>query len=208
MVKVLSQAGISLSDVYDVEGSIAGTEQLDAREVQLVHEMGGTIFSERLGARITRVETAALSQSSDFDFVVTDLPEDITRIVGITVLATNAGRVGHCNVAARDGQGGREMPLWAFDFADDAELNIRIQEDGAAVANTVFLRPLASVPALPSLLVNVRIPGTGAVAINELTFRGSTRAFGAGTVTLVALIHMLFTHTTSLSSYGLPVPSW
>ena len=45
MVKILSQAGISLADLYNVEGSIAGIEQLDTRELPIVHEMSGTIFS-------------------------------------------------------------------------------------------------------------------------------------------------------------------
>jgi len=204
MPKVLSQAGISLADTYDVEGSIAGIETLESRDVSLVHEMGATILSERLSGTIRRVSTAALAQNTAFDSFFTDLPAGISRILGITVFSDVAARVGQLSVMARDPTSGREQPLWVWQSTNDLEFNVRMSDNGAAAANHSFYRPIHPIRALPSLIIG----GGQPQRVSDVAFRGLTNAFGAGTVTVVLIMYIALMQVGGISSRGLPVPGW
>ena len=209
MSKVLSQAGNSLADVYDVEGSVAGIDQLETRELPIVHEMGGTIFSERLAGRILRPTTGAILQNITFDVVVTDLPDGPFRILDVVVIANNAARTLQVVVSLRslpiDGFGvviAQEMPIFTFDSATDVESRVRIEDFGGAAANQ---RQLLGTPvAKPNLGIGDGQPLT----VPELAFRGVTNGFGAGTVIISALIYIAFPSPRGLSSRGLPLPGW
>lgn len=209
MAKILSQAGVSLADTYDVQGSIAGVEQLESREVALVHEMGGTIFSERFGAGIRRGATAALLQSVSWDVIMDDFPNAITRVNGVLVFAAApAGRVAHAQISIRDRGNGREIPIFQWDAAIDPEPIIRMDDNGAGVADFILLRPVTPLQNLPSFLTGFD-QRTPANDMSQIAFRGETTAFGAGTVITRAIICLAFSRDASgLSSKGLPVPGW
>ena len=202
MVKILAQAGMSLADVYNVQGSIVGIDQLEAREVTLVHEMGATILSERVSGFIRRIEST-VSQSSNIGVILTDLPAGPYKIAGVTVLATSAARVVNVMVALRDGEAGREMPFFVWDTAVDGSKVIRIEPAGAGAINTVALTP--SGPPFGSVVA----VGTGQPQrVNQIALRGVSTAFGAGTVTVTALVYVIFSHVGGLNSRGLPFPGW
>ena len=202
MVKILSKSGDSLADTYDVVGSVAGIEQLNSREVDLVHEMGGTLFSERLSGFIRRGITAALNQSTAFDITIVDLPI-VYRVLNVLVVVSNASRVSHCNISLRSLFTGREMPIFIFDVNQDTESNIRIDENGSGVGNRVELNGKLG------MLPTIGIGGEQPQRVGEdLVFRGVTSAFGAGTITLTALIYVAFSQIGGLSSRGVLIPSW
>lgn len=203
MPKILSQAGMSLADMYDIRGSSIGIEQLEARDISLVHEMGETLFSERLSSAIRRISTGALAQSTSWDIIIDDLPDGIFRILGVVVLANSSVNTARAQVSLR-GQG-RDTPLLIWDDTNDFETAIRI-DDGGGVAEQVALMPLAPGGRVPTLGVGVGQPQV----INDIAFRGVTSAFGAGTVVLTALIHICFTHLGGNvpGNNGLAVPGW
>lgn len=201
MPKVLAQAGTSLADIYDVEGSIAGVDQLISEEVHLSHEMGGAIFAERFNAHIQRITTGALNQTTDFDVLSGEVPDAVGRILGISVFAAPIARTARASVAIRDPGGTREIPLFIFDITNDSESNLSIAD---MAASTLVAALIPSPVLVPSFSFGSEQPN----AMNQLAFRGRTSAFGAGTVSLVALIYIANCAIRGISSHGLPIPSW
>ena len=212
MSKILAQAGISLADVYDVEGSVAGIEDLLSREVSLVHEMGATIFSERIGAVTLELSSGAKLQNTGWEIDTIILADVVQRIAGITVLAEAVGDISTAVLSIREvgaGNEGREFPIWTWDTIADDEVNVKWSKDGAGVANKLQLRPRGGTAQLPILLPR---EGTGKL-MPRLMFRGATGGFGAGTTETFMLIHMLRPLSGADTpgrpkSRGLPVPSW
>lgn len=205
MSKVLAQAGISLADAYDVEGSRAGVETLLPGEVQLVHEMGATLFSERFNGQVHRVSTGALLQSASWDIELTALPETPTRILGIQVIADVAVRTNMASVMARDPGVNREFPLWVWDDdTPDLFVQCRMRDEGAAavVEMLVPLRP-PQIQA-PSMIMGI----DNRDGVRDIAFRGQTSAFGAGNVTHTMLLFLANARLGGVSSIGLPIPSW
>jgi len=205
VVKILSRAGVSLADCYNVQGSIAGIERLESDEVTLVHEMGGVIQSERMGLSIRRATTTALAQSTGWNVVLADLPEGVFRIFGVQMYANVIARTAHAALLLRSGDQEREIPLLVFDSAHDTESEIRMEDDGAGVATHFILNSVSPVLS-PVIAVG---PGQPRV-MNQIAFRGNTAAFGAGSVNIRAIIQIGFTHLSGStpSSIGLPIPSW
>lgn len=209
MVKILSQSGSSLADMYDVVGSVAGIDSLESREVALVHEMGATIFSERFGSAIRRLVTGAVAQNTAFDVVLTNLPNTVVRVFGITVYTDqNVGspsRIVHAAVLVREPITPRETALWTWDTSVDDDVGLRI-DGGTGVSSRLSLRPVAGMKNLPGMLTGSEQPFPQRVS--DLALRGVTSGFGAGTVTITAEVQIGFTQTTALSSRGLPIPGW
>ena len=205
MAKILSQAGTSLADLYDVEGSIAGIEDLSSREVQLVHELGGTIFSERLNMQILRIPSGDIAQSLSWNDIVTLPASPPFRILGVTVIVDTAGRTNRVAVMIRSSMTGRELPIWAWDSATaDSNMNVQMVDDGGASAIKIMHVPVIYPFNVPTL-------GLGAISpqpMDQIAVRGGTTAFGAGTVENIALVHVAFPAIGGLSSHGLPLPGW
>jgi len=203
VVKILSQSGNSLADIYDVEGSIAGIDTLETRELPIVHEMGGTIFSERLTGGMVRLTSTALAQNIAWNVVFEVVTTTMSRVMGVLVFADDSTRVVSAQVSIREPVDGREMPIHIWDSNED-RVTLRMVDDGAAVA--VFDAMLSSMngPTVPSMMLGGAQPSP----INEIAFRGLTTGFGAGTVVCTALIYLLHASVTGLSSRGLPLPSW
>jgi len=206
--RVLSQAGVSLADVYDVEGSIAGIDRLDINEIKGVHELGAQIHSERLKAFIVQSSSGAVAQSTTWGLTIGGFPDSINRLLAVTVIANNAARVDHCSIAIQEQGNSREIPVWAWDTADDAEKQVEWSIDGAAAA-TQFYLAVIGIPQVPELLTRLGDDGQ----MPQLIFRGETGAFGAGNVTTRALFHVARPNTGNPppgepSSHGLPIPGW
>ena len=204
MVKILSRAGVSLADTYDVQGSIAGIEQLQSEEVTLVHEMGGTIFSERVSGFIRRITSGAIAQNVLWDKVLSDLPAGPFRILGVVVLADTAARTNRAMVAIQQADGEREIPIFTFKVGATGmeEITIRIVENGQAATDiSQLVSPI-------TLLPNLCLGGGQPQRTPNVSFRGVSSGFGAGTVELTLLLYIAFSQIGGISSKGLPVPSW
>ncbi|MCH7935352.1 MAG: hypothetical protein IIC36_15275 [Gemmatimonadetes bacterium] len=203
MSKILGQTGVSLADVYDIEGSVAGVEDLESDSVKTVHEMGQVIFSERLNLTIERLTTGALLQDTTFLIVLGSLPDTPWRVLGVNVFATNTLRISNVVVALHDSLLGRDMPIFVWNSAVDDEFLVRLRNESGSATNQVLLRPIVPNP-VPTL-------GCGSdqrQSVNQLALQGLVSSFGAGTVTITATVQIAFPELGGISSYGLPIPGW
>lgn len=207
--KILGQAGTALADIYDVDGSVVHVDEIDASQVQGVHELGSTINSERMGSSIIRLATGDILQTIDFNVLLpaTDLP-GITRILGVMVMA-DADRV--LNVQLSVGGAGAlgEVVLFAWDATTDAApISQRINVLGTVAGMFVF-RPISPTGNVPGMMFG---PGQRA-QVPILALRGTSTTFGAGNVDVTALIQVANadvtgTGTGAPSNIGLPLASW
>lgn len=205
MSKVQSQAGASLADIYNVQGSIAGIDQLETRELGIVHEMGATVFSERFATTTRRLASGAIAQSTEFDVVLTNLPGAVTRLMGIAVISNNQVRLDDVTIVVRRVAGPeQEVPIWCYNvgtfeqarFVDDgteANFELLAAEVGASFAFPIFIG--GSDQTNPDM-------------VDQIAMRGLTTAFGAGTVTCTAILYFAFPFVVGTRSRGLPIPSW
>lgn len=209
MGKILSQSGISLADSYQIEGSIVGVEELQSRDVSLVHEMGATILSERLQSFFIRQTSGSLAASATWSVSTGELPDSPNRILGISVFLPLAevNRISFCSISIQNGRTNREIPIFTWSLPDDDEIPVRWNDDGAGVAEFVELR--SKVNKLPQLITRLGI----GEAMPVIRFSGQVAAFGAGTVEAVAITHVCRANpevpaAAQPSSHGLPLPSW
>jgi len=200
VVKILSQAGNSLADMYDVEGSIAGIDQLVTSELPIVHEMGGTVFSERLSFGVRRLASSS-AQSLNFILTATDLPRVPTRLLGVQVFCNNAARLVRMGVYANNPRTSQDFPLWVWDTVNSVSMRI---EDNVVVADLDLLTPVIGATGQASFAGASGQPQS----FEDITLRGTTTAFGAGTVAFTALMYLAFAQIRRPSSRGLPVPGW
>lgn len=201
MPKVLSKSGDSLADVYDVKGSIAGIDELLSADVNLIHEMGATLFSERLAARIIRVTAGAIAQSVSFASTFTVLEN--SRILGAQIIVTDSARLSRVqlSITSPPNINDQDIPIVAWEAGDptvfmsllDAGVGSTFEGLSSLISNNV-----------PSLLVGSESESP----VNLLTIRGIANAFGAGTVTAIGIVHLGFSQPGGLSNRGLPLPSW
>lgn len=203
MPKILSQAGVSLADTYNVQGSIAGVENLESAEVTLVHEMGATIGSERMSGLIRRSTTGAIAQTITFSDILT-LPVGFVRLLGVQVITDATARLSRVSVHQRSSPAGvdQEIPIWVWDGSNSQSVDI---EDAGVVGIDSLLTPAPEtlVP-MPSLLIGRQQDAN----VGQIAFRGLTATFGAGTVVITLLLYMAFIEEGNLPSKGLPMPSW
>jgi len=207
VTKILSQAGKSLSDMYQVEGSIVGIETLETRDLPIVHEMGATVFSERFRTAILRTESAALNQNVTVSLGIAGEPDSITRILGVQCFADDGARIANAVVCVQNPEAGieQDFPIWAFDAGNVRA--VRIQDNGAVVALDLLV-PEAAVGVLPSFITGISTSQGGTNTVRNLTIRAATTGFGAGTVVLFVLVYVGFTDSGGVSAFGAQVPSW
>jgi len=209
MAKILSQAGDSLADSYDVAGSIAGVDDLVTQDVQLLHEMGGTIFSERLRSQTITLAAEGIAQNANFNatFDFDDLVDSPVRILGVQVVVNVASSIQCAQVSVAGVGASGEMPFFVHDHDDDDHGFIRLSVQGNAVATYYFLS--ARQINVPTLITRTgdesQMPG--------LVLRGFCTGFGAGTVNITSIIHIARAgFATPVAgdprSHGLPLPSW
>ena len=206
MVQIRSQTGMSLADVYDVEGSIAGIDQLESREVHLSHEMGATVFSERLAGRILVASTGATVQNTDFSANLAQdvLPQTTARILTVLVSVDASSRLARCAVVLRETFLAQEIPIWVWDGSNETTLELSV---GAPTASLISLDPNPVYTRLPTLQLGGNVSATHDWRI---FLRGRTSGFGAGDVDISMHVQFAFPDSrgSGLSSRGLPIPSW
>ena len=208
MPRILSQSGVSLADIYDVEGSIAGIETIETHNLPIVHELGATVFSERASGTIRRMTTGAILQNVDSDVTLTDLPGGLVRILGVSVFSDVGSRINNACLTISDGGAPREIPLFIWDNGE-ATISARMDDDGAGVATLVFMvseRTAQGGGIIPSMLFGSDQPQR----VDEISLHVQSTGFGAGDVTVTALIYIGFSQVGGgqVSSYGLPIPGW
>lgn len=209
MPKIQSQSGVSLADTYQVEGSIVGVENLEAKDVHLFDEMGGRVFSERLQTNLSRLNPGALAQNITWA-IPFPLPDAPNRVLGCAMVIDTTARITHASLGIATLAGGREMPIWSWDIANDVEQAITISIDGAAVGVEILLLPGFS--NIPNMIT--RCSGNAETDLmGQLIFRGLTAGFGAGTVLPLMFVQLgratrRLPDPGSPSSHGLPIPSW
>jgi len=201
MSKILSKSGSSLADVYDIAGSIAGIEELQSKDVNLVHEMGATIFAERVGGLVVVLTSGDIAQN--IAFAESFLFLQNARVLGAQLISDDASRVARAIVSVNSDNASlrSDFPLVAWDAGEpfiSADINV---ENTTAVRDLMI--PVAATT-LPSLLI-----GHGTTRnVDTLILRGLSTGFGAGTVEVQALIYMGFPEPSAVSNRGLPLPSW
>jgi len=201
MVKILSKSGDSLADIYDVQGSIAGIDQLDTRELPIFHEMGATVFSERFSTFTRSAATGDLLQSVDFSIELTDLPTTPTRLLGVVVFTDSAARVRDCAVHLTDPGNSRDFPVWIWDATNSI---LTRMNDGTGLTNFEVLTAEPGSVYVPNFTGGFLQPQ----GVRQIFMKGRTDAFGAGTVKIRYMAHIAFSDVGGLSSRGLPIPSW
>lgn len=207
MPKILSQSGTSLADTYDVEGSIAGVDNLESRDVHLFDEMGGRVFSERLQSFFIRMTTGLILQDTNFDIIAGGVPDSPNRVLAISVLVAGGDRIDRASVSLNDTEGETDMVLFAWNTSSDVGIITRWEELGN-LASDLLLVPTAP-PNLPALMTRTG-PGK---SMPDLALRGRSTGFGAGTTECVAIIHICRANPGNPapgapSSHGLPLPGW
>jgi len=206
VVKILSQSGDSLADMYEAEGSIAGIDQLITRELPIVHEMGATVFSERYRATFRRSTSGAINQSTAFNMVITNLPLEPTRLLGLAVISNNTGRVDRVAVMVRfPNTTTQDIPIWVWDGSTTQ--NVEMDDNGGGVVtHGMFIGDAHSM--IPNMIGG---GGQSAAQMDAIACRGESTAFGAGTVTVTVLYYFAFAPPVGnigSSSYGVPIPGW
>ena len=204
MSKILSQAGNSLADIYDVEGSIAGIDHLETHDLPIVHEVGATVFSERFATTTRRMVSPATAQNTNIDVTLTNLPAQVTRLLALVVFSDSATRISNLMVAVRDPVAPiQEVPIWVYEGGTSSVA--RFEDDGTGVTVEVLV-PDVSLVAIPTF-----IGGSGQQnpnMVQEIAMRGLTTGFGAGTVLATAVLYFAFSQVLGTNSRGLPIPSW
>lgn len=211
MPRILSQAGNSLADIYDVRGSIAGIDDLETRELGIIHEMGATVQSERFLTAIRRVPVAPVAQSLTMTGVIvsgsgpTDLPLEVTRLLGVQVFTDDVSRVNNMALLARQPDavlGIQEFPLWVWDGSGSTPVRFI---DDAIESTPDMLTPILD-PPVPTFCGGAG--QTNQIMVKDLVLRGNSSAFGAGTVLAVCLLYLAVAVIPGTRSRGLPIPSW
>ena len=203
MSKILAKSGDSLADLYDVEGSIAGISELQSKDVNLVHEMGAVLHSERLSTVMIDVSTGPVLQTilftESFELTIAH-----SRLLGVQIFTTDSARVSIAQVSITSPPGidNADMPIFVWDAAEDVARTVDILVDGQITLGELLM-PLNQ-SWIPNLLVGPDSPRPA----NILTLRGRTTSFGAGDVTTRMLLYVAFPEVAGLSSRGLPIPSW
>jgi len=179
-------------------------EELEPGPVHLVHEMGGTIFSERVVSQIRRLTSGDIAQSLDFGPQLADLPDNPFRILGFQVITDAAASLSHVALLMRDPEANQEFPVWVWDGTNSR--TIRIIDDNNAVANLGILTPEPGMSNYATMMFGPE----SRLSVPDLVLRGTTTAFGAGTVETIALVHIAFAEVSKggISAYGLPLPGW
>jgi len=205
--KIQAQAGTSLADIYRILGSIVGLEELDVSDVKGVHELGGTIHSERLQSFLISATPGATAQNLAWNTTVGGIPDSVNRLLAISVIADTTARITNAQVSLQDPAIAREIPLWSWDAGNDVENTIQWNNDGAGVAAEFLL--VGKHHHAIELLTRI---GTTLV-MPSILFRGLTSGFGAGDVTPTLLFHLARPNSGAPtpgepSSHGLPIPGW
>lgn len=212
--RIQSQSGVSLSETYQFDDSSAGPQEVHIDDgVFLVDELGSRTVSERLTVIPLRITSVATAASTNFNTTFNAFPDCANRILGVTVLSNETARVTHAQLSIQEPVGGEEVPFWVWDTAHDVDRAVRWSDSGAAVGDFFVLTPaLYQMPSLVARIAASDVDRATAV-MPQIILRGTTEAFGAGTVQVFAMVLVARPDPGTPapgepSSYGLPLPGW
>lgn len=214
MADAITQApvGQSLSTLYDTVGTSSGSPNavLETDRIILTHEMGALIASEQMRCSVRRIEVLNVAQNLDFDGVITDLPPAAYRIIGLVVFSDNAlaADVTRVQVNIRHRTDSREVPIFFWQGAAGTTPFMRFEPDSTlGLGNYRVFVPNAR-------LETYQLPALARGFLDQqaidISLRGTTAAFGAGTRNFRANLYISsFTPTPGmLTADGIPFPSW
>lgn len=201
---VQSQAGETVTDVYDVRGGQAPIERIITADVQATHDMATTIASERFSMFIRRTPVAAVNQSSNINVTMTDLPAGVARILNVWVEVDDASRLDHLALSIQTSAPQRGMPFWIWDGTNADTVRMFGTVTDGVINNATLLRQAFTHTRLPLLLTH----GDQPQAVPDIFMGGVSTAFGAGTVEVTLGVLLAFSAIGGISSRGLPIPSW
>ena len=202
MGRILTDAGRSLADTYQADGSSVGIERLETRELPIVHEMGATVFSERFQTTQRRQSSGGVIQNTAINLILTDLPAAPTRILGVAVISDDATRIARCVVETRDPIAGRDFPIWVWNPTDFETIDM--EDAGGGVGVFELLIPHPQLNLMPNFVGGSGQPQT----VDQIALRALTTGFGAGTVFIRVHYYSAFSEVVRPASGGLPIPSW
>lgn len=204
MTKILSQAGNSLADIYDVKGSIAGIDELETHDLAILHEVGATVFSERFATTFRRLASGDVAQNTDLNATITNLPGGVTRLLSLAVFSDAAVRLNDLTIVLRAPVGTvQEIPIWNFSVGNSDRARF---SDAGVDATFDLLHGNVSTVFLPNFIGGS--DQTNPDMVSDIALRGRSTGFGAGTVFAVAVLHFAFPFVLGTRSRGLPIPSW
>jgi len=210
-VYILGRPGFSLADVYEIEGSSVGVDDLQTKEVHLVHELGGQIVGERLRTFLHHFESADNLQSVAFDVADGQLNDVPCRILGLCVTTDTIARLTGVQVSLESADNAfGEFPLFVWSTGNDTETAFRYSQPGASPSTEGYL----SVTDANQMQAHPTLAARGEDDLmGNLVMRGDTAAFGAGTVkihvmALIARCERIPSAPGDPKNFGLPFPSW
>lgn len=215
MALIQGSIGHSLARIYDTVATKLNLKRIYGEDVGLTHDMGWVAFSEAFRLGIRTVAASNVAQSTAFGTVTTDLPEGPFRIMGIQVICETTTTVSNVTVSARRSDGAIEFPLFIWDATSDIEVTSRFNP-GPGTGDNILLMPTesAQVADLPVTLLQ-QSPGAprirAANVIDDLSIRGTTTAFGAGSVDVTAIVFLALLagpNSEVSGPQGIPFPSW
>jgi len=202
MPKILGQVGMSLSDSYEIEGSSIGVDELVASEVNLVHDLGATMFAERVSQRLVSFTISGILASADFGEVILAFPNTPARILAMTVFVDTAARIERCAVSLRNNKGlSVEQPIWAWDEGTEFTIRMAIGSGGVDLLTLLSKEAVDRIPL-------TRLGTDSPESLEVLVVRGSATAFGAGTVDVTVNTLIELCAKEGVSSHGIPLPGW
>lgn len=213
MARVQGDAGDSLAYQYDVRGSRVDLNEFkDGEGVSAVHDMAQVIASERMWTQIRYAEALAVAQSTDFNAVIDTLPGGVWRLLVPRIIVNANGRVRNVVLSLREMDSGgdeREIPIlqWDVTGAVDREVRVRWDPGTGTVGDYFSLVPQSGI-AYPTIGTGSFQPAAG--RMYALALRGTTLAFGAGTVDVRGVVQIAFVAPPGggLDYSGYLVPSW
>jgi len=203
LARILGTTGTSLADVYEVDGSIVDIDNLLSRDVNLVHDLGATMWAERVSQRLVQFTVAGVLQSADFGEVIFALPNTPARILAMTVFVDTASRLVRCAVSLRNNtlSASVEQPIWAWDEATEFTIRMAIGAGGVDLLTLLSKQEVDRIPL-------TRLGEDSPESMESLVVRGTTTGFGAGTLDITVNTLIEFAGLSGVSSHGVPLPGW
>jgi hypothetical protein len=224
-MRIQAPWGESLSRIWRVVGGSYPIRKFAPGDIQLTTELGHVVVGERLRSTIVNISPGATAQSTDFHTLTspgTELPKGPFRVHGVAfVMLTTDGTwstdMALANLNVADGTLDNMLPLAAWTAVGGSHTQVFLDLLGGGIL-TYWMANLV-LHTVPTLLLG-QARGTTydfTDRISRLVFSGRTAAFGAGTVTPYALVHITH-YDDSFGSEaprgspstpeGLPIPGW
>lgn len=209
MARTQARGGQSLALLYDLEGGkLASGAEVNDHEIALTHDLGAQLFAEALRTRIRRLEALAVAQSTAFNIILTNLP-NFAKLLGWWVHTSAASVASIDNVSLwLENPAGNSLLLWQWDSTTGSGVVAR----PGGTTDLILLPSAASSAHWPQRDLIFRGFNDDDSNFSNLTMRGITAAFGAGTINIRAEVLLALFSFPAIGALGsqpaAPLPSW